>query len=247
MLLCSGVSYLYGLWRDIRNGIGQTDLLWLGLTATVCMVASLFVPSPVSRSAGALLRLSGLVQDNSNYAWTQAGLHLVRGIMYLFFPLFSLFLLRLRPRDVGWKWGKWQVWLRDSVFFYLVVFFVLYWASRQPSFRRVYPYLLLSRMGGGGFFLAQTIRLLYMVGWEFLFRGYLLFGFSRQAGNAVGIVVSTIPFVLMHIGKPAAEIWGSVAAGVILSVLALRGCSFLPAALVHYSAAVTLDLLVLYG
>ncbi len=247
MLLCSDVSYLCGLWRDIREGIEQADLLWLGLTATVCMVASLFVPSPVSKSVGALLRISSLAQDENSYAWTQAGLHLVRGSIYLLFPLCSLFLLRLRPRDVGLEWGRWRVWLWDSLVLYVIVFFLLYWASRQPSFRRVYPYLLLSRVGGRGFFLAQTIRLVYMLGWEFLFRGYLLFGFSRRVGNAVGIVVSTTPFVLMHIGKPALEVWGSVVAGVVLGVLALRGRSFLPAVLVHYSVALTLDLLVLYG
>lgn len=238
-------NYWRKLWQDARSAFDHSDLLWLGVVATVCLVASRYVPSWVAVFAGSLLRMCAGVQAGGGHAWTQTGLHLVRGIIYLLLPLLSLLLLRTRPRDTGWTLGYWRLWLLDTAILYVAVLPFLYWAAHQPSFHRTYPYLLVSRSGWQGFLLGQAVRLVYMLGWESLFRGYLLFGYSRRAGNAVGITISTIPFVLMHFGKPVPEVWGSIVAGVALGVLALRGRSFLPAAMLHYSVALTLDLLVL--
>lgn len=49
----------------------------------------------------------------------------------------------------------------------------------------------------------------------------------------------------MHTGKPAPEVWGSILAGIVLGLVALRGRSFIPAAILHFAVAATLDLLVL--
>jgi membrane protease YdiL (CAAX protease family) len=118
-----------------------------------------------------------------------------------------------------------------------LVFFV----SRQPDFVRYYPYFRLAKLGAGYFLLAQLIQLLFMFCWEFLLRGYLLFGYYRRVGY-LAVVIQTIPFVLLHIHKPELEALGSLVAGLALGVVAIRAGSFLPCALLHFLVAATLDL-----
>ena len=42
---------------------------------------------------------------------------------------------------------------------------------------------------------------LFMLAWEFLFRGYMLFGLEKSTGKSA-IFVQAIPFVLLHLEKP---------------------------------------------
>ena len=42
---------------------------------------------------------------------------------------------------------------------------------------------------------------LYMFAWEFIFRGYMLFGLEKSIGKSA-IFVQAIPFVLLHLEKP---------------------------------------------
>jgi membrane protease YdiL (CAAX protease family) len=55
------------------------------------------------------------------------------------------------------------------------------------------------------------------------------------------VIVSTIPFVIMHFGKPQPEVYGSLAAGFILCWLALRSNSIWPGVLLHWLVATSMD------
>jgi membrane protease YdiL (CAAX protease family) len=81
-----------------------------------------------------------------------------------------------------------------------------------------------------------------MFTWEFLCRGYLLFAFERRVGGAAAIAIQTIPFAVMHVGKPGPEAIGAIIAGIVLGIIALRNRSFIPGTILHWSVAVTLDL-----
>ena len=82
----------------------------------------------------------------------------------------------------------------------------------------------------------------YFIGWEFLFRGYLLNALLPRFGRAGAILIPTAPFVLMHLAKPELEALGAIAAGVALGILALRTRSFWYGALLHGTIAVLMDL-----
>jgi hypothetical protein len=74
---------------------------------------------------------------------------------------------------------------------------------------------------------------LYMFAWEFLFRGYMLFGLEKSMGiNA--IFVQTIPFVLLHLGKPFLETLFCIPGGFIFGYVAYRTRSFLPCFIIHF-------------
>jgi len=67
---------------------------------------------------------------------------------------------------------------------------------------------------------------------EFLYRGFLLFGLKEKFGEA-SILIQTIPFVLMHLGKPEIETISTIITGILFGYVCLRGKSYWPAFFIH--------------
>jgi membrane protease YdiL (CAAX protease family) len=222
------MSYLRGLWNDARRSVtAGPDLLLLATTfALAALLPHYWRPRPADLMPG----------------WAGAVAVLWRSVLYLSLPLLSLILLRLPPAKVGFSLGRPGLWLRDIGLLYLVMLPLVFLASRQPSFQRSYPFFAFERLGAGSLFLGLAVRMVGMFAWEFLCRGYLLFGFERRVGGAAAIAIQTIPFAVMHVGKPAPEALGSIIAGIVLGIIALRNRSFIPGAILHWSVAATLDI-----
>jgi membrane protease YdiL (CAAX protease family) len=225
------MAYLRGLWNDARKSVAAAPdlLLFAAIFALAALLPHYWRPGPPNLGPG----------------WPGAAALLWRSVLYLALPLLSLILLRLPPAKVGFSMGRPGLWLRDIGILYLVMLPLVFLASRQPSFQRAYPFFAFERLGVGSLLLGLTVRMVGMFAWEFLCRGYLLFGFERRVGGAAAIVIQTIPFAVMHAGKPAPEALGSIIAGVVLGIIALRNRSFIPGAILHWSVAATLDIFAL--
>ncbi|MDP8255155.1 MAG: CPBP family intramembrane metalloprotease [Candidatus Alcyoniella australis] len=92
----------------------------------------------------------------------------------------------------------------------------------------------------GRLLLVHLFLFLYFIGWEFLFRGYMLFGlYDRLGFNAV--LIANLPFVVLHYSKPFPEALGSVIAGIALCVLALKTRSFWPCVILHWMVAASME------
>ncbi len=83
----------------------------------------------------------------------------------------------------------------------------------------------------------------FFVGWEFFFRGFMLFTLEPAIGPAA-IAVQMVPFALLHVGKPISEALGSVAAGLFLGALAWRTRSIWYGVALHAAVAITMDVAV---
>ncbi len=151
--------------------------------------------------------------------------------------------------DDGGGLGRWRFWLPwVAVFLVVMVVIVAGFAGRQPRFQDCYPLFRTEwrdyspRLHGWRFFaLYEVTYLLYFVAWEYFFRGWMLFRLERDYG-ARAILIQTVPFVLMHIGKPPLEFHSSLIAGVVLGWLAWRSRSFWPCVILHSGVAFTMDL-----
>jgi membrane protease YdiL (CAAX protease family) len=149
-------------------------------------------------------------------------------IYYLLVPLAAGWLLfRDKPSDYGIRIGRWKSAAIVTTVSLAVMALILYGAGKIPEFRSYYymyaidwPELLLSHA-------------LYMFAWEFLFRGYMLFGLEESIGKSA-IFVQTIPFVLLHLGKPFLETLACIPGGFILGYIAYRTRSFLPCFIIHF-------------
>ncbi len=62
----------------------------------------------------------------------------------------------------------------------------------------------------------------------------------------LSIVIMTVPYTMIHFGKPMPEATAAIAAGLILGYMAIRTRSFVPGALLHMAVALSMDLLVLW-
>jgi len=222
------MDYLRGLWNDARRNVTAAPDLLL-LTATFALAALL---PPYLRPQ----------TPHLGPGWPSAVTVLWRSAFYLVLPLLSLIPLRLPPGKVGFRLEKPGRWIRDIGLLFLVMLPVVYLASRRPDFQRTYPFFAFERLGAGSLLIGLGIKAVEMFIWEFFFRGYLLFGLERRVGGPAAIAIQTIPFAIMHAGKPGLEAIGSIVAGIALGIIALRNRSFVPGAILHWSVAATMDI-----
>lgn len=149
-------------------------------------------------------------------------------IYYLLIPVAAGFLLfRDKPWDYGIRIGRWKSSIILTAVCLAAMALILYGTGKIPEFRSYYhmhvidwPELLLKAA-------------LYMFAWEFLFRGYMLFGLEKSIGKSA-IFVQTIPFVLLHLGKPFLETLFCIPGGFIFGYIAYRTRSFLPCFIIHF-------------
>lgn len=149
-----------------------------------------------------------------------------------------------RPADMGLRLP--QRWREIGLASVLYAAFVpvLIVASRTSSFQETYPLLdaLESAPRLVGWY--EVSYFVYWIGWEFFFRGFLLFGLERRFGDHA-VLLAAIPFVIMHFGKPVLESIGAFGGACVLGLVALRTRSMLAGVLLHFGVALTMDLLAL--
>ncbi|MFH1807988.1 MAG: CPBP family intramembrane glutamic endopeptidase, partial [Pseudomonadota bacterium] len=161
--------------------------------------------------------------------------------------------LRLNRAELGLGLGEWRLGGKLAVLAYAVMLPFVVGAAMTETFVQHYPLSSFVatqavswwRDGSGllGVVLAHEAGYaLYFVGWEFFFRGFLTVALARYIGP-VAILVQTLPFALLHVGKPLPEALGSIVAGVALGALALRTRSCWWGVLLHIAVALTMDVL----
>lgn len=181
-------------------------------------------------------------------------LHLVEGIWYLAGPILAIIILSLFTsiscraksifpltgfRDFGLTIGALSGW-RDALVFFAFMAPVIAATSLIEEFAGYYPLSGLARSGIQWFMIWQAVQLLFILGWEFLNRGLLLFGLEGSLGRW-SVIAAAIPFFLLHLGKPGPEALGSFFAAIALGWLTLRARSVMPAVALHWACAFTLD------
>ncbi len=113
--------------------------------------------------------------------------------------------------------------------------------SARPDFQGNYPHYGLAATNWQIFWAYQGLFLFYWMGWEYLWRGFVLFG-TRRALGLWAILVQMVPFAAMHAEKPWPEALLSVVGGVALGALCWRARSFWIAVPIHWAQMFFLDL-----
>ncbi len=121
----------------------------------------------------------------------------------------------------------------------LVIMLPVIWVvSRSTTFNGFYP--LYNPNSLPGFFGYELVYLTQFFAVEFFYRGFCLFRFERIAPG-LGVFIMVIPYALLHIHKPFPEAMGSIVAGLVLGVLALKSRSIWPGVLCHCTVAFSMD------
>ena len=113
-----------------------------------------------------------------------------------------------------------------------------YLASKNAAVAEYYP---INPNAGQMFGLHVLTYLLYYMGWEFYFRGFMQFGLRQRFGDAGAIMTQVLASTLLHIGSPASETFGAILGGIIWGLVAFRTRSLLSGFLQHSLMGITLD------
>ena len=164
-----------------------------------------------------------------------------RFILYLIIPvLIILLIFRESPAEYGFRIGHW----RTGLFWVLVscagMSLILWFVARNPNMTNYYQNRAPKEMG----------RLLYITGidlfgWEFIWRGLLLFGMARVLGAGPAIFLQAVPFAFMHLGKPEIETLSTIFGGAAFGFIAWQSNSFLYPFLIHWYIACFTQLIAL--
>jgi membrane protease YdiL (CAAX protease family) len=130
---------------------------------------------------------------------------------------------------------------------YLGMLPILFCVSQNDRFLRTYPFYRLAEDESLWPRLVawEAMYALQFVALEFFFRGFLLHGTKRRFGW-YAIFVTTLPYCLIHFGKPMPETLGAIVAGVVLGFMSLKTGSVAMGAALHIAVAWTMDALALW-
>jgi membrane protease YdiL (CAAX protease family) len=240
-----GDPLLVGAWRMLVHG----GLPLVGLALWELRAAGRARTGSPSGAAVALVGVAGLLAS-VGARFTVAGEAAQRAAPFLALALPSLVAtalviagLRLARRDLtvwGIGLGDWRWWLphHGVLLAGLVPFLMLVTWLVEPL-AAFYPTNRAARHDLGAFGWAHLGLALDFIGWEFLFRGYLLFAAARRGDALLAIVLSAIPFFLLHGEKPHVELLSSLVGGFFAGWFCLRARSFFPLWVIHLAMITT--------
>ncbi len=157
-------------------------------------------------------------------------------LLYGIVPLVCLCMLtRKSPLRLGLGLGDVRFWLPASLLYLTVALPILFWGATQSSSVASF-YSPENDIDWGRYLLGTT---LYMLGWEYLFRGFLIEGLRKDMKEGA-ILLQMIPFTLLHLGKPEVEVYSCIVSGLVWGYICYRGKSFWPAFLMHMTVNVAI-------
>lgn len=167
---------------------------------------------------------------------------LTDGTLMFLLPVISIkFIFKENLSAFGFTFGDKKFGLITSSLFFIVMLIIVWIVSGSEKFASTYP------QGGIkvsenliNFVFYELCILIYMLGWEFFWRGYMLFGLKKKFGY-YSIFIQMIPFFILHKGKPEIELFASIFAGLILGVQSLRSNSFIYCWLLHWLVMFSID------
>jgi membrane protease YdiL (CAAX protease family) len=152
-----------------------------------------------------------------------------RVLLYLIVPLSVVALVfRESPARYGFQLGDWRTGLALTAVGCGALAVSMLVVARSPAFRSYYG------AGASGTGLPLSLEAaLDLIGWEFVFRGFLLFALYPVCGP-LAIVLQAVPFTIAHFGKPELETLSCIFGGSALGYVAWRTRSFIYPFLIHW-------------
>ncbi|MCD4785685.1 MAG: CPBP family intramembrane metalloprotease [Candidatus Eremiobacteraeota bacterium] len=156
-------------------------------------------------------------------------------LFFLVAPVIILLILGEDLKEYGFTFGDYKTGLLYTGIILLIMAPALYWMSGLKTVVKFY-----TNANQGGIWWVVFRYLLYMISWEFLFRGYFYYSLEERTGS-LAMWIQSVPFAIMHMGKPAIEALTCYFGGVFLGYLSMKTRSFYYAVLIHWGIYVMLS------
>jgi membrane protease YdiL (CAAX protease family) len=171
-------------------------------------------------------------------------------VFYVIIPTLAIkFLYRRNLSEFGLAFrvedGFWKLFAVCTA----VMLPLVYLMSLTAGFSEKYPFL---RIYDGEPYIGTTLivwELIYFAqffGLEFFFRGFLVHSLKPALG-IYSIFAMTVPYCMIHFGKPPAETMAAIFAGIFLGWLSYRNGNIWMGLLLHCTVAISMDILALFN
>ena len=168
-------------------------------------------------------------------------------IFYFLIPFSVLkFIWKEKVSDYGMKLkGAFKHYKVYFIMLVIMVPLVLFFSTTK-SFQLRYPFYkpLASESLFPKFIIWESFYFLQFIAVEFFFRGFMVHGLKRVFGF-YSVFIMMVPYCMVHFGKPMPETIAAIFAGIILGFLSLKSKSIYLGIAIHYSVAISMDLLAL--
>jgi hypothetical protein len=170
-------------------------------------------------------------------------------VFYFVIPaIFIKFFLGQNLTDYGLKFKFEEGTVTVLLLCLAIMLPIIFLVSFTESFSQKYPFF---RIFNDDSYLTYSLlmwEILYITQFfytEFFFRGFLVQSLKPSLG-LYSIFVMTIPYCMVHFGKPGAEAFAAILAGVFLGWLSYTNGSIWLGLTLHCIVALTMDLLALW-
>ena len=143
-------------------------------------------------------------------------------------PVILVLLIYRQPLvDFGFRIGDWKAGLVFTIGGWILMTVIMLMVARTSDFQVYYG---LNREDPARLIFTNAMDL---IGWEFVFRGLILFTLLPICGP-YAIILQAVPFTIAHFGKPELETISCIFGGPVLGYIAWRTRSFFYPFLIHW-------------
>ena len=190
------------------------------------MIRKLFPPIRFDWKVVTITIVSTLLLMVDSYHQLTPRKEIDRTILYLLIPLaFIVIVFRESPRDFGFALGDWRAGLVITFGGVALMTPVIWFLGHGDSSMQSYYDVMTTDL--------PWTTYLELFGWEFFFRGWILFGYARKFGPEA-IWLQAVPFALAHVGKPEIETLSTIFGGFAFGWIAWRTKSFFYPFFIHW-------------
>ncbi len=190
------------------------------------MFRRLFLPLTIDRKTAWVTIVSTLLLILNSYHHITSSTEINQTILFFLAPLlFILLVFRQSPREYGLTLGDWRAGLVITIGGIVLMTPIIWFLAKLDPTAEAYYKDMAADLPWNTF--GQIF------GWEFMFRGFILFGYARKFGPDA-LWIQAVPFALLHIGKPEIETLSTIFGGFAFGWVAWRTKSFLYPFLIHW-------------
>ncbi|MGH1536842.1 MAG: CPBP family intramembrane glutamic endopeptidase [Gammaproteobacteria bacterium] len=212
---------------------------------TTCSVV-LLLQHFLSASGVAGNFISGLpyfINLNTSFAYV-LGWGIFTIFIYACIPLVIIYALKETPKQYGFSFNK-----NGKLIFLIAPLLILpitFIFSKSQDFQNTYPYLI-NPNSLSEFICWELIYLAQFAALEFFFRGFMLHAFLRLTNVLAAMLLTSIPYMLIHLVKPTPETISSFFGSMFLCWIAIKFRSIAIGIYLHILLAASMDFFVLFN
>lgn len=168
--------------------------------------------------------------DNTRYILFQ---RLLSVFVFGFIPLVVIFIKGTDPATIGLNFKNPAFFLGTGVATGIVLVLINFMNRKNPDNLLAYPQIRKKEWSVEMIIASAISWLAYLLTYEFILRGYLLFSMVQSFGTWNAVSLNLALYSLMHVPKGWKEAIGSLPLGFLMCLLCLHAGNIWPAVITH--------------